>query len=75
MDGGKITFLSPQFETYSIVEKIKTIESRVEPMDVLNLATVIVENANVFVTMDNDLVGNKMTASFFKIKIKHSDEL
>lgn len=44
-------------------------------MDALNLATAIAENANVFVTMDNDLVGNKRIESFFKIKIKHPDEL
>lgn len=34
----KIDFSSPQFKTYAIVEKIKTIEGRAEPMDSLNLA-------------------------------------
>ncbi|PKP58173.1 MAG: hypothetical protein CVT89_03280 [Candidatus Altiarchaeales archaeon HGW-Altiarchaeales-2] len=67
----KIDFSAPQFETYAIVEKIKKIESRVELMDALNLATAITENADVFVTMDSKLVGNKKLESAFKIKIKH----
>ncbi|PKP58711.1 MAG: hypothetical protein CVT88_06865 [Candidatus Altiarchaeales archaeon HGW-Altiarchaeales-1] len=75
MDEGKITFSSPQFETYSIVEKIKTVESRAEPMDALNLATAIAENANIFVTLDKDLAGNKRIELDFEIKIKHPDEL
>ncbi len=75
MNRGKITLLSPQFKTYPVVEKIKMIESRVEPMDALNHATAIADGANVFVTIDNDLVENKKLESAFRIKIKHSGEL
>ena len=39
--------------------------------DALNLATAITENADVFITMDDKLVGNKKIESVFGIKIKH----
>ena len=75
MDKRKIDFSSPQFKTYGIVEKIKSVETRAEPMDALNLATAITENADVFVTLDDKLAGNKKIESAFKIKIKHPNEL
>jgi len=75
IDKRKIDFSSPQFKTYVIVEKIKTIESRAEPMDSLNLATAIANDASVFVTMDATLLGNYKLESVFKIKIKHPGEL
>jgi len=71
----KIDFSAPQFRTHPLVEKIKLIESRAEPMDALNLATAITENADVFVTLDGKLIGNKKIESAFKIKIKHPREL
>ncbi|ODS42647.1 MAG: hypothetical protein MSIBF_04920 [Candidatus Altiarchaeales archaeon IMC4] len=71
IDKRKIDFSSPQFKTYKILEEIKAIESRTEPMDALNLATAIAENASVFVTMDDKLVGNKKLESEFGIKIRH----
>ena len=75
MEKGKIDFSSPQFKTYDVVKKINAIESRAEPMDALNLANAITENADVFVTMDDKLMGNKKLESAFKIKIKHPREL
>jgi len=75
IDKRKIDFSSPQFKTYEIVEKIKTIESRAEPMDSLNLAIAIANDASVFVTMDATLLGNKKLESEFGIKIKHPSEL
>ncbi|ODS36073.1 hypothetical protein BEH94_07530 [Candidatus Altiarchaeales archaeon WOR_SM1_SCG] len=75
VDKRKIDFSSPQFKTYRIVEKIKSVETRAEPMDALNLATAITENARVFVTLDGKLVGNKKLESAFGTKIKHPCEL
>ncbi len=75
IDKRKIDFSSPRFKTYDIVKRIKSIESRAEPMDALNLATAITENAKVFVTLDNTFLGNKKLESAFGIKIKHPDEL
>ncbi|PKP58729.1 MAG: hypothetical protein CVT88_06815 [Candidatus Altiarchaeales archaeon HGW-Altiarchaeales-1] len=75
IDKRKIGFSSPQFKTYDIVKKIKAIESRVEPMDALNLATAITENADVFVTLDGTLLENKKLEKEFEIKIKHPADL
>ena len=71
----KLVFSTPKFRTHPLVGKIKLIESRTEPMDALNLATAITENADVFVTLDGKLVGNNKLESAFKIKIKHPNEL
>ena len=71
----KIDFSAPQFKTYPVVEQIKRIETRAEPMDSLNLATAITGNANVFVTMDGTFLENKKLEKEFGIKIKHPDEL
>jgi len=75
IDKRKINFSSPQFKTYAIVEKIKTIETRAEPMDTLNLATAIADNASVFVTFDATLLENKKLENEFGIKIKHPREI
>jgi len=71
----KIDFSTPKFKTHELVGKIKIVESRAEPTDALNLATAITENADVFVTLDGKLVGNKKLESAFKIKISHPSEL
>ncbi len=44
-------------------------------MDALNLATAITEDADVFVTPDDKLAGNKKLESAFKIKIKRPGEV
>jgi len=75
VDKRRMNFSSPQFKTYTIVEKIKDVESRAEPMDALNLAAAITGNADVFVTLDDKLMGNKKLESAFGIKIKHPGEV
>jgi len=75
IDKRKMDFSSPQFKTYSIIDKIKSSESRVEPMDALNLAAAISDGANVFVTFDSTFLGNKKIETEFKIKIKHPNDV
>ena len=75
IDNRKIDFSSPQFKTYSVIDKIKSIETGVEPMDALNLAAAISDCAKVFVTFDGTLLGNKKLENEFKIKIKHPNDV
>ncbi len=75
IDTRKIGFSAPQFETYPIVEQIKKIETRSEPVDALNLATAITQNADIFVTLDGTFLNNKRLERGVGIKIKHPEDL
>ncbi len=55
--------------------KFKNEVTRTEPRDALNLACAITEDTEVFVTLDDKLVGNKKLESAFKIKIKRPGEV
>lgn len=57
------------------IMKIKVIDSRIEPMDRLNLACAAADGADTFVTMDKNLVNNEKLEKELNIKIIHPKEV
>ena len=57
-----------------IISKIKQIDSRIEPMDRLNLACAVADGADTFVTLDGKLLGNKKLVTELNIEIKNPSE-
>jgi predicted nucleic acid-binding protein len=51
------------------------VDPRVEETDALHYAIAVQEKANVFVTFDKKLMGNKALEKEFGVKIMHPNEL
>ena len=71
----RIEFVGSDFEVYKKVHEIRDISYDAEPLDALHLAVAITEKANVFVTLDENLVHNKRLENKFNIRILHPKEL
>lgn len=71
----RISIFSSTYETYSIALKIREINSFIKSMDALHIACAIVDKADTFITLDNELVKSKEIEKEFGIKIKHPSEL
>ncbi len=66
-----IEYVSTNFEVYKKVAEVKDVCYDIDPLDALHLATAIVKGANVFITLDKDLINDGRLQSTFKIKIIH----
>lgn len=75
LDSRKIGFYSPQFRAFRIVDEINHLDSRVEVADALHIATAIEEKADVFVTLDENLINNHAIQNKFQLKIRHPSML
>ena len=71
----KIGFATPTTQTYETAVKIIRLDSRIEKTDALHYATAIHDKANVFVTFDKKMVGNRTLEKEFDVKIIQPENL
>lgn len=69
----KIEFYS-QIDICNIVEKIKTIDTRIKPTDREIVACAVEDSASTLVTLDKDLIRHEKLEKEFKINIRHPEE-
>ncbi len=75
IDYRKIEIYVPQEESHKIYRELVQIDSRIENIDAFILASAIEARCNVFVTLDDDLIENRIIERRFKIKIKQPSDL
>ncbi len=71
----KIGFAAPKPETYQIVSRVISLDSRIEPTDALHYALAVQEKAGAFVTFDQKMVENRTLEKEFGVKIIHPENL
>ncbi len=75
IDCRKIEIFVPQEKSHKIYRELIQIDSRIENIDAFILASTIEAKCNVFVTLDADLIENRIIERRFKIKIKQPSDL
>ncbi len=75
IDYRKIEISIPQEKSHKIYRELIGMDSRTENIDAFILASAIEAKCNVFVTLDDDLIGNGTIERKFRIKIKHPVDL
>ena len=71
----KIAFGCPKVSTYEIIGRMRQVETRLESLDALHLATAVDNGANVFVTFDKTLMNSKRLEKEFHTRIMHPRDL
>ena len=70
-----ILSIVPDKEVFKFVEKIQTTEREIEDTDALHYATAVVNNANIFVTLDTKLLRSQTLEKEFGVKITSPESL
>ncbi len=74
IDVRKIEFYMPK-SISSVLEDIRRVDERMDPVDSEIVACATEDNAVIFVTLDKKLVHNEKIENEFAIKIRHPNEL
>lgn len=67
----KISFAPADFKTFELINLIKVVNYKLDPLDAEHLATAVSKSADVFITLDGELLENKRLEDALGIKIMH----
>jgi len=71
----KILPMVPDKETFKLVEKIQNAEREIEDTDAFHYAVAVVNNADVFVTLDTKMLQSQTLEKEFGVKISSPENL